>query len=75
MKSNADGLLEITRSQQLGGVDLATVMQLMGHASISTTMRYAHPIPENKRKAVNVSDTVFQYGVKSLTSDNFMLYP
>ncbi len=36
----------------IAGVDLATVMQLMGHASISTTMKYAHPSPPHKREAV-----------------------
>jgi integrase len=36
----------------LAGVDLATVMQLMGHASISTTMKYAHPSPPHKQEAV-----------------------
>ena len=40
----------------LAGVDLATVMQLMGHASISTTMRYAHPNPPHKREAVGRLD-------------------
>ena len=36
----------------IAGVDLPTVMQLMGHASISTTMKYAHPAPPHKREAV-----------------------
>ena len=40
----------------LAGVDLATVMQLMGHASISTTMKYAHPSPPHKREAVGRLD-------------------
>ncbi len=34
------------------GVDPFTVQQLLGHASITTTMRYAHPSLKNKREAV-----------------------
>jgi len=37
----------------LDGVDLVTVKELMGHATIEMTMRYAHPSPETKRKAVD----------------------
>lgn len=36
------------------GVDLATVSQLLGHSSIEMTMRYAHPSPDNKRRAVDL---------------------
>jgi hypothetical protein len=36
----------------LGGVDLVTAKELLGHADITMTMRYAHPSPETKRKAV-----------------------
>jgi len=38
----------------LGGVDLVTVKELLGHADITMTMRYAHPSPETKRRAVDV---------------------
>ena len=38
----------------LAGVDLVTVKELMGHADIAMTMRYAHPTPESKRKAVEL---------------------
>ncbi len=36
----------------MAGVDLPTLKELMGHADISTTMRYVHPTPEHKREAV-----------------------
>ena len=42
-----------------GGVDLVTVAEILGHADIKMTMRYAHPTPENKRNAVNVLCDIF----------------
>jgi len=36
----------------LSGVDLVTVKELMGHRSLQTTLRYAHPSPDHKRAAV-----------------------
>jgi site-specific recombinase XerD len=34
------------------GVDIVTVKELLGHASITCTMRYAHSNDEAKRRAV-----------------------
>jgi excisionase family DNA binding protein len=34
------------------GVDLVTVSKILGHSTIQMNMRYAHPIPENMRRAV-----------------------
>jgi len=46
------------------GVDLVTVSKILGHASIQMTMRYAHPTPENMRRAVErlaeILDPTFQ---------------
>ncbi len=42
-----------------GGIDLVTVAEILGHSDIKMTMRYAHPTPENKRRAVNVLTAVF----------------
>ncbi len=42
-----------------GGVDLATVAQILGHSDIKMTMKYAHPTPENKRNTVNVLASIF----------------
>ena len=43
----------------MSGVDLVTVSQILGHSTIQMTMRYAHPTPENKRKAVNALASMF----------------
>jgi len=37
----------------MAGVDLRTVMELMGHSTITMTMRYAHLSPAHLRLAVN----------------------
>ncbi|MGB7294207.1 MAG: tyrosine-type recombinase/integrase [Candidatus Aminicenantales bacterium] len=42
------------------GIDLVTVSRILGHASIQMTMRYAHPTPENMRRAVEKLGEVFQ---------------
>ncbi len=36
----------------LGGQDLATVQEILGHSTVTLTMRYTHPTPESKRRAV-----------------------
>ena len=38
------------------GVPLLAIMELMGHASITMTMRYAHLAPSNRRAAVLALD-------------------
>ncbi len=43
----------------IGGIDLVTVKEILGHATIQMTMRYAHPTPENKRHAVEVLSRLF----------------
>lgn len=40
-----------TRMTELG-IDLAVVQEILGHSDIKTTMRYAHPVPERKLKAI-----------------------
>jgi len=38
----------------MGGVDLVTTQQLLGHKSLAMTLRYSHPTPEHKKSAVNL---------------------
>ncbi len=44
----------------MNGVDLTSVKELLGHASLSMTMRYSHLSPSHKRRAVNTLDGLFQ---------------
>jgi integrase len=47
----------------MAGVDLATLKELMGHSSITTTMRYVHPTPEHKRRA---ADKLERFNIEQL---------
>lgn len=40
----------------MAGVDLTTVRELLGHATLTMTLRYAHLAPSHKIKAVEVLD-------------------
>lgn len=42
------------------GVQLLTVSRLLGHSSIKTTQIYAHTLEEEKIKAVNTLNSIFQ---------------
>jgi integrase len=44
------------------GIDLVTVSKILGHSSITMTMRYAHPTPENMRLAVHKLGEFFESG-------------
>lgn len=42
----------------MAGVDIKTIQELMGHKDIKMTMRYSHPTPEHKRRAVEVLESI-----------------
>jgi len=41
------------------GIDLIVVKEILGHADITTTMRYSHPVPERKLKAVEALESYY----------------
>ncbi len=40
----------------MAGVDVKTIMEIMGHKTYKMALRYQHPAPDHKRKAVNFLD-------------------
>jgi len=44
----------------MNGIDLTSVKEILGHKSLSMTMRYAHLAPGHKRKAVHVLDRLME---------------
>ena len=40
-------------------IDLVVVQEILGHSKIDTTMRYAHPVPERKKEAIDVLNSYF----------------
>ena len=43
----------------MAGVDLTTVRDLLGHKTLTMTLRYAHLAPSHKVKAVDILDNTF----------------
>jgi len=54
----------------MAGIDLVTVKEILGHSTIITTMRYAHPTPENKRKAVDVLGKTFTEDLQEINKSS-----
>jgi integrase len=50
----------------MGGVDLTTVSRLLGHKSLTMTLRYSHLAPAHMAKAVSVLDDVLGNKVSSV---------
>ena len=52
----------------MAGIDLISVKELLGHKTITMTLRYSHLAPEHKRKAVNTLDKVLRNDQKEIFS-------
>ena len=52
----------------MAGVDIRTVAKLMGHKTITVTMRYSHLAPEHELSAVERLVTAGRSGTRSGTA-------
>jgi len=41
----------------MAGIDITTVKELLGHKTLTMTLRYAHLAPSHKVKAVDILDS------------------
>ncbi len=49
----------------MGGTDIRTVQELLGHKTLTMTLRYSHLAPSHKEKAVKKLDSIFGKKKKS----------
>jgi integrase len=42
----------------MAGIDLTTIQELLGHKTLTMTLRYAHLAPSHKVRAVDVLDNI-----------------
>ncbi len=54
----------------MSGVDLMTVKELLGHATLTMTMRYAHLAPDHRMRAIKTLDSAYQTDTKTDTVEN-----
>lgn len=55
----------------MAGVDITTVKELLGHKTLTMTLRYSHLAPSHKVKAVDILDNTLN-GKVSLVGERFL---
>lgn len=56
------------------GVDLTTVKELLGHKSLTMTLRYSHLAPEHKTKAVQCLNDIFRRKATDTKTDTVNVF-
>jgi len=59
----------------MAGVDVMTVKELLGHASLTMTMRYTHLAPDHRMRAIKTLDSAYQTDTKTDTVENSGIDP
>ena len=56
----------------MSGVDIRTIQKLLGHASLTMTMRYSYLAPVHRTRAVKILDSAYQTDTKTHTVEKIM---
>ena len=54
----------------MSGVDLMTVKELLGHTTLTMTMRYSHLAPDHRMRAIKTLDFAYRTDTKTDTVEN-----
>ena len=54
----------------MNGVDIKSVQELLGHASLTMTMKYSHLAPDYRLRAIKTLDLAYQTYTTTYTVDN-----
>ena len=54
----------------MSGVDIKSVQELLGHASLIMTMKYFHLAPDHRLRAITTLDLAYQTDTTTDTVDN-----
>ncbi len=54
----------------MNAVDIKTVQELLGHATLTMTMRYTHLAPDHRMRAIKTLDSAYQTDTKTDTVEN-----
>jgi site-specific recombinase XerD len=53
----------------MSGVDLTTVKELLGHKTLTMTLRYSHLAPSHKVRAVDLLDQTINHNIEEIGND------
>ena len=69
------GSLGLEKASRFSGFNLKNIQDLLGHKTMTFTLRYAHLIQEHKRKAVNLLNGLTASGNENSDCHKAVTFP